>query len=132
MDIIEKLRKEKKVRSVFEVIFKSKDAQAEPEEKLADIEVRELDPASPSGAVDDEPERGDDTEDGERPVREFRTEGMHEFDMESLSASGEGALRVEYKARVGRLIDERRVDEAIEVLKDLKSRLDNIEKPPGP
>ncbi len=128
MDIIEKLRKEKKVRSVFEVIFKSKDAQTAPEEKLADIEVRELNPASPAGAVDDEPARDDVVEDGEAPVREFRTEGMHEFDMDSLSASGEGALRVEYKAKVSKLIDERRVDEAIEVLKELKSKLDSIEK----
>jgi len=128
MDIIEKLRKEKKVRSVFEVIFKSKETQAAPEEKLSDIEVRELDPASPSGPVDDEPTRGDGVEDDERPVREFRTEGMHEFDMESLSASGEGALRVEYKAKIGRLIDEKRVDEAIEVLKELKSKLEDIEK----
>lgn len=128
MDIIEKLKKEKKVRSVFEVIFKSKEAQNAPEEKLADIEVRELDPASPSGAVDGEPARDEVEEDVERPLREFRTEGMHEFDMESLSASGEGALRVEYKARVSQLIDERRVDEAIELLKELKSKLENIEK----
>jgi hypothetical protein len=128
MDIIEKLRKEKKARSVFEVIFKSKEAQTAPEEKLADIEVRELNPASPAGAVDDEPARDDAIEEGERPVREFRTEGMHEFDMESLSASGEGALRVEYKAKVSKLIDERRVDEAIELLKELKSKLENIEK----
>lgn len=128
MDIIEKLRKEKKVRSVFEVIFKSKETQAGPEEKVSDIEVRELDPASPSGPVDEEPTRDDDIEDDGRPVREFRTEGMHEFDMESLSASGEGALRVEYKAKIGRLIDEKRVDEAIEVLKELKSKLEDIEK----
>ena len=128
MDIIEKLRKEKKVRSVFEVILKSKETQEAPEEKLADIEVRELDPASPSVPVDDEPTGGEDVEDEGRPVREFRTEGMHEFDMESLSASGEGALRVEYKARIGKLIDERRVDEAIEVLKELKSKLEEIGK----
>ena len=128
MDIIDKLKKEKKVRSVFEVILKGKEAQAAPEEKLADIEVRELDPASPSGAVDSEPLRDDAAEETERPLREFRTEGMHEFDMESLSASGEGSLLVEYKARVGKLIDERRVDEAIEILKELKSKLENIEK----
>lgn len=123
MDIIEKLKKEKKVRSVFEVIFKSKEAKTAPEEKLADIEVRELDPASPSVS---EPTQEDEVEDEEKPVREFRTEGMHEFDMDSLSASGEGALRIEYKAKVSKLIDERRVDEAIEILKELKSKLDKI------
>jgi hypothetical protein len=123
MDIIEKLKKEKKVRSVFEVIFKSKEAKTAPEEKLADIEVRELDPASPSVA---EPTQDDEVEDEEKPVREFRTEGMHEFDMDSLSASGDGALRIEYKAKVSKLIDERRVDEAIETLKELKSKLDKI------
>ncbi len=123
MDIIEKLKKEKKVRSVFEVIFKSKEAKTAPEEKLADIEVRELDPASPSVP---EPTQDDEVEDEEKPVREFRTEGMHEFDMDSLSASGEGALRIEYKAKVSKLIDERRVDEAIEILKELKSKLDKI------
>ncbi|UCG29366.1 MAG: hypothetical protein JSV53_07530 [candidate division WOR-3 bacterium] len=117
------MKKEKKVRSVFEVIFKSKEAKTAPEEKLADIEVRELDPASPSVS---EPTQEDEVEDEEKPVREFRTEGMHEFDMDSLSASGEGALRIEYKAKVSKLIDERRVDEAIEILKELKSKLDKI------
>jgi hypothetical protein len=125
MDIIDRLRKEKKVRSVFDVILRNKEMKEVSEEKLTDIEVRELSPGSPAVA---EPVADDDIGDEEKPLREFRTEGMHEFDMESLSASGDGALRVEYKARVGKLIDERKVDEAIEVLKELKSKLAENEK----
>lgn len=121
MDIIEKLKKEKKVRSVFDIILKGKEKKAEHFEKSPDIEVREL---SPAAAVP-EPEQAN-AEPGppeQKPIREFRTEGMHEFDIDSLGASGHGALKVEYKARLVHLVDEGKIDEAIEVLKELKKRL---------
>ena len=126
MEIIDRLRKEKKVRSVFDAIIRNKEAKEAPEEKLTDFEVRELTPGGTPAVA--EPAPDDEVGDEEKPLREFRTEGMHEFDMESLSASGDGALRVEYKAKVCKLIDERRVDEAIEVLKELKSKLEENEK----
>jgi hypothetical protein len=120
MDIIEKLKKEKKIRSVFDVILEDKDAKERPAEKQNDIEVRELHPAQPIGS---DSERGE-TEPGEtRPVREFRTEGMHEFDIESLGASSDGAIRIEYKTKVCKLIDTGAFDEAIELIQDLKAKL---------
>jgi hypothetical protein len=48
---------------------------------------------------------------------------MHEFDIDSLGASNDGAIRIEYKTKVCKLIDLGAVDEAIELLRDLKSKL---------
>ena len=44
MDIIEKLKKEKKIRSVFDIIAKTKTTENAAEQKPNDIEVRELNP----------------------------------------------------------------------------------------
>ncbi|KPK63540.1 hypothetical protein AMJ83_06435 [candidate division WOR_3 bacterium SM23_42] len=120
MDIIEKLKKERKVRSVFDVIKKGREAKQPVEERPDDIEVRELNPAQPSVAGEQSRDDADATE--EKEVREFRTEGMHEFDIDSLGVSGDGAVRIEYKSKIGKLIDAGKFDEAIELLEDLKSR----------
>jgi len=120
MDIIEKLKKEKKVRSVFDVILENKESTKSVEGKPGDIEVRELSPASAETA---EPGHIHEESDEVKPVREFRTEGMHEFDIESLGSSGDGAIRIEYKSKVCKLIDTGRFDEAVEFLKELKSKL---------
>jgi hypothetical protein len=120
MDIIEKLKKERKIRSVFEVIKKGREAKQPVKERPDDIEVRELNSAQPSVAGEPSRVEADVTE--EKEVREFRTEGMHEFDIDSLGASGDGAVRIEYKSRIGKLIDAGKFDEAIELLEDLKSR----------
>ena len=122
MDIIEKLKKEKKIRSVFDVILKNKEPKEGAEQKQNDIEVRELSP-TPTEAV--QPEHVHEDADELKPVREFRTEGMHEFDIESLGSSKDGAIRIEYKSKVCKLIDAGRFDEAVELLKELKSRLAN-------
>jgi hypothetical protein len=124
MDIIEKLKKEKKIRSVFDIILKGKETEADRHEKSPDIEVRELSPAAAAAAVPQiEQAESEPGPDEHKPIREFRTEGMHEFDIDSLGASGHGALKVEYKARLVHLVDEGKIDEAIEVLKELKKRL---------
>ena len=120
MDIIEKLKKERKIRSVFDVIKESKEAKETAVEKANDIEVRELNPAQP---VVNEPDPTDTEPTEEKPVRKFRTEGMHEFDIESLGAGGDASIRLEYKARVSQLIDNGQIDDAIELLNELKSRL---------
>lgn len=120
MDIIEKLKKERKIRSVFDVIKESKETKETAEEKANDIEVRELNPAQP--AVN-EPDPTDTESSEEKPVREFRTEGMHEFDIESLGAGGDASTRLEYKARISQLIDTGQIDDAIELLNELKSLL---------
>ena len=122
MDIIEKLKKDKKIRSVFDVILDNKESKESVEQKPSDIEVRELSPAS-TEAADSEHVHEDSEE--PKPVREFRTEGMHEFDIESLASSKDGAIRIEYKSRVCKLIDTGRFDEAVELLKELKSKLAN-------
>jgi hypothetical protein len=82
-----------------------------------DMEVRDM---SPDKVVPAKPA----AEKAEKPrTREFRTEGMHEFDIESLGESGDASTRIEYKSRVMALIDDEKIDEAIEVLKELKARL---------
>ena len=120
MDIIEKLKKERKIRSVFDVIKKGKEAKQPVDERPDDIEVRELNPAQPS--VAGEPSRGEADVAEEKEVREFRTEGMHEFDIDSLGTSGDGAVRIEYKTKIVKLIDAGKFDEAIKLLEDLKSK----------
>lgn len=126
MDIIEKLKKERKIRSVFDVILTEKNAPEQPEDKPNDIEVREI--HSTQRAVGEQ-ETADAEPDEMKPVREFRTEGMHEFDIESLGASNDGAIRIEYKTKVCKLIDLGAVDEAIELLRDLKARLSAKDNP---
>jgi hypothetical protein len=124
MDIIEKLKKERKIRSVFDVIKESKETKENTEEKANDIEVRELSPAHPQV---NEPDRAETEPAEEKPVREFRTDGMHEFDIDSLGAGGDASTRLEYKARINQLIDTGQLDEAIELLNELKSRLTKSE-----
>jgi hypothetical protein len=70
--------------------------------------------------VEDEPAE-------DKPVREFRTDGMHEFDIDSLGAGGDASTRIEYKARINQMIDTGQLDEAIELLNELKSRLTKSE-----
>jgi hypothetical protein len=120
MDIIEKLKKERKIRSVFDVILKEKGAKDTTEQKPTDIEVRELGAVPPTVV---EGERVDSKGQPEKPIREFRTEGMHEFDIESLGSSADGAVRIECKSQVGKLIDAGKFDEAIELLRNLKTKL---------
>lgn len=114
MDIIDRLKKERKIKSVFEVILKGIAEKTVLPDKPSDIEVRELDPAVP---ITDELEVED------KPMPEFRTAGMHEFDMESLATSSDTTLKIEYRLKVGSLIEEGKIDEAIEALNELKSRL---------
>ena len=127
MDIIDRLKKDKKIRSVFEVILKGMEEKAAPTEKPPDLEVRELDPAVP---VSDETRPVDEGEIVEPPIPGFRAAGMHEFDMESLGTSSDTTLKIEYRLKVGSLIEEGKIEEAIEALNELKSKLDEP-KPPG-
>jgi hypothetical protein len=120
MDIIEKLKKDKKIRSVFDVILQGEEKNKETGERPSDIEVRELGPVQP---LVSEPESVDTEQQETRQVREFRTEGMHEFDIESLGTSSDGAIRIEYKTKVCKLIDTGKFDEAIELLKELRAKL---------
>jgi len=123
MDIIDKLKKEKKAGSVFDALLKSKEQQEKPKEETpttpADIEVQEIKSTSP------QPEEKTVIEPKRTQPREFRTEGMHEFDIESLGQSSEASIKIEYKSVVSRLIDEDKIDEAIRLLLELKDKLAN-------
>ncbi len=125
MDIIERLKKKKKGDSVFDTLIKRKKEADKPEktERPGDIEVRELSDTAHT-PVPESPEEMMDTSQLEaKPVREFRTEGMHEFDIESLGTSTDAALKSEYKSRINNLIDHNNIDEAINLLKELKEKL---------
>jgi len=116
MDIIGKLKKEKKLETVFDSIIKKKETK-ESQPKPADIEVTSI--SSDKAPATEVPQ-----EKKESPSkREFRTEGMHEFDMESLGLADDAGVKIEYKAKVSTLIDAGKIDEAINLLKELKERL---------
>jgi hypothetical protein len=120
MDIIDKLKKDKKGKSVFDTFIKKKKAAEKEQEeahKPSDIEVREIHPESPPPS---EPIEEPKT----KPVtNEFRAEGMREFDMEALGESAQTTINVEYKSRVNKLIDDGKIDEAIKLLLELKKKL---------
>ncbi len=115
MEFIKKLKRDKKAESVFDLLIEKKQKKEEVLEKPPDMEVTEISPEKPPPVIQEKPE----------PVlqREFRAEGMHEFDIESLGASTGAGLKIEYKAKISSLIDEDRIDEAIELLKELKEKL---------
>lgn len=121
MGIIDRLKKEKKSESVFDALIKKKEDTEKKEEesktKPSDIEVTQINQGrSPTAApVNDQTKT--------KPVTEFRTEGMHELDMESLGESGTGKIKMEYRTKVNKLIDDNNLDEAIRLLLELKDKL---------
>ncbi len=124
MNIIDKLKKKKKSGSVLDSLIKKKEPKADAEDmvqkKLDDIEVREI--TSSNKPVDSE-EIEERTQPEEKPIREFRTEGMREFDIESLGVDSNANMKAEYKARITTLIDQDKIDEAMNLLHELKSKL---------
>ncbi|MCX7994938.1 MAG: hypothetical protein N3A65_04085 [candidate division WOR-3 bacterium] len=118
MDIIKKLKKDKKPESVFDTLLKKKSAEEKPLEKPEDIEVTALTPEKPLPGVIPVSEKKETAS-----TREFRTEGMHEFDIDSLGVDTSTSLKIEYKSRIANLIDENRFDEAIELINELKEKI---------
>lgn len=117
MDIIKKLKKDKKPESVFDTLIKKKPVEQTPAGKPEDMEVTAINPDKPPSEAVLFKEKKETV-----PKREFRTEGMHEFDIESLGVDGIASLKIEYKSKIMTLIDENRFDEAIELLKELKEK----------
>ncbi len=117
MDIIKKLKKEKKPESVFDTLLKKKSAEETPVTKPEDMEVTAINPDKPPPEIAQVAEKKETA-----PKREFRTEGMHEFDIDSLGVTSDATLKIEYKARIMTLIDENKFDEAIELLTELKEK----------
>ncbi|MEO0227134.1 MAG: hypothetical protein ABIL70_03675 [candidate division WOR-3 bacterium] len=119
MEFLKKLKKDKKAESVFDLLIEKKQKKEEIEERPPDMEVTEISPEkAPPPVIQEKPEP--------TPKREFRTEGMHEFDIESLGASTSAGLKIEYKARIVALIDEDKIDEAIALLQELKEKLKGL------
>lgn len=128
MGILDKLKKGKKSESILDSLVKKKSEEKKEKEPVTkkpdDIEVRELKPAA-SEEVTSPEEIGMQpiSEDIPKPVHEFRTSGMHEFSLESLGSSPDASIKVEYKAKVNKLIEEDKIEEAIKVLQELKQKL---------
>jgi hypothetical protein len=118
MDIINMLKKEKKQESVFDTIIKKKDEKEKAVIKSSDVEVTQL---TPDKAAGPEAKAAEPKEKGVK--REFRTEGMHEFDMDSLGTSANQGAKIEYKARISVAIDENKFTEAIELIKELQQKI---------
>ncbi len=118
MDIIKRLKKDKKPESVFDTLIKKKPTEEPPIQKPEDMEVTALTPEKPVGKTTPESEKKETT-----PTREFRTGGMHEFDIDSLGVDGSASVKIEYKAKIMSFIDENRFDEAIELIKELKEKI---------
>lgn len=115
MEFLKKLKGEKKSETVIDSLIKKRVKKEEPVEKSVDMEVTQITPERASSAIPKEKE----------PVikREFRTEGIREFDIDSLSADSKLNIKIEYKNKIGTLIDEGKIDEAIDLLKELKDKL---------
>ncbi|MGB3479606.1 MAG: hypothetical protein WBB67_10635 [bacterium] len=126
MGILDKLRKGKKSESVLDSLIKKKEPDKAKDatiEKSDDIEVRELNPADAENIAMPEDIGMEPIEEDVKPTREFRTEGMHEFTLDSLGNTPSEKMKAEYKARVSRLIVEDKIDEAISSLQELKRKL---------
>lgn len=114
MDIIKKLKKEKKSESVFDTLIKKKSPEGPVVQKSEDMEVTAITPEKPLPVVEKK---------GIPPKAEFRAEGMHEFDIESLGVDNNASMKIEYKAKIMSLIDENKFDEAIDLIKELKEKI---------
>jgi hypothetical protein len=125
MGVLDRLKKEKKDESVLDALIKKKTAKEQPKdvvhESSSDIEVRELSPAQRAESEDEE--IAEDSTEFEKPIREFRTSGMHEFELDSLGADSDANIKVEYKVRISTLIDQGKIDEAMQLLSELKTKL---------
>lgn len=124
MSILDRLKKGKKMESVLDALTKKKEPETgDPAKKPRDldVEVRELNPSG--GGKEEVLEDYDMEMVEEKPVREFRTEGMHEFELDSLGTSSDAIVKAEYKFRINDLIDKNQIDEAVTVLEELKRKL---------
>lgn len=127
MGIIDKLKKGKKKESVLDSLVKKKEPEEEAKDKIQgkpdDIEVRELPDTSRPSASEVSEDVMDITQLEAKPIREFRTEGMHEFDIDSLGIGSDANIKAEYKSKIAKLIDKNNIDAAINLLQELKQKL---------
>lgn len=126
MGILDKLKKIRKNESVLDSLIKKKEPDKVKDatiEKSNDIEVRELNPADAEKIAAPEDIGMEPVQEDVKPTREFRTEGMREFTLDSLGNTPGEKLKAECKTRVNRLLVENKIDEAISALQELKRKL---------
>lgn len=126
MGILDKLKKTRKNESVLDSLIKKKEPDKVKDatfEKSNDIEVRELNPADAEKIAAPEDIGMEPVQEDVKPTREFRTEGMHEFTLDSLGNTPGAGIKAGYKAKVSRFISEDKIDEAISALQELKRKL---------
>jgi hypothetical protein len=121
MDIIDKLKKGK---SVFDALIKKKETKEEKVEEIekrqSDVEIREVNSDKKTTPVPEQEEI--------KPISEFSAEGMHELDVESLSATSGESIKGEYRSKIIKSIDAGKIDEAINLLAELKNKLEEKNK----
>lgn len=130
MSIIDRLKKGKKSESVLDSLVKKKEPEKAKDDAFAkpgDIEVRELNPTGEAKIAMPEDIGMQPVEEDPKPTREFRTQGMHEFTLDSLGDSPNAGIKAEYRAKVNRFMDEDKLDEAITALHELKQKLTKAE-----
>jgi hypothetical protein len=126
MSIIDRLKKTKKNESVLDSLVKKKQPDQPDDGKQpapTDIEVRELNPGADTKIAAPEDIGMQPVDEEAKPAREFRTQGMHEFTLDSLGNSEKTTAKAEYQAKIKRLIDEDKYDEAINSLQELKRKM---------
>jgi hypothetical protein len=126
MDIINKLKKDKKTDSVFDSVIKKQEKETKSEfvTKPTDMEVTQI-----SGDKAPLQEKQVTPAKEPAPKREFRTEGLHEFELSSLGVPDQqAAIKQDYKAKIVALIDQGKYGEAIEALMELQFKLDEKSK----
>jgi len=125
MDILNRLKKDKKSDSVFDSVIKKKEKESTSENTAqpSGMEVTHI-----SGDKPVVQEKNTPTVKEAGPKREFRTEGLKEFELDSLGVPDKNAnLKSEYRVKMIDLFDKGNYGEAIEMLMELQLKLD--EKP---
>lgn len=126
MDILNRLKKDKKSNSIFDSVIKKKEKESTSEfaAKQSDMEVTHISGDKP--AVQEKPATPVKES---SPKREFRTDGLKEFELDSLGVPDKQAnLKSEYRAKVIALIDKEQYGEAIEMLMELQIKLGEQQK----
>ncbi len=122
MDILNRLKKDKKSDSVFDSVIKKKEKESASEitTQPSGMEVTHISGDKPAIQEKVTPPVKEPA-----PKREFRTEGLKEFELDSLGIPDKQAnLKSEFRAKVIGLFDKEKYGEAIELLMELQLKLE--------
>jgi len=120
MDILKRLKKKKEEDSPFSELVKKQPKKKEEPKKDEDIEIKPLHVEHPTAT--EPPAQATPTK-KEEPV--FHASGMRELDFDSMADSEDNRalLKEEYIKRMGDLIRDEKIEEAITLLDELNKRL---------